>query len=284
MKICPFCANEIQDAAIKCQHCHSMLNSAPSAPPAAGAGAPPVVQLVAEPVRSPALTPQSTPPVEGSRSPRVLLTVVGVLGVVAVLSVGGLLVVRSVNQHDASSAANIAATSAIPASAAISSATAVAQRDASATPDPSDPPAAVLPPDPDATRYAATIYTGPVKLPDFTDRTKTYSAYRTRIAAGVRAGPNYAGDVALVEVGCGTNCEGGFAVNVETGVVVDLPIEGEDYFNLAFHYQPNSRLLRAQWQEQTDNSVTCFRQFFTWTGAAFESLEKRSAAGTCPEA
>ena len=63
MKKCPFCAEDIQDDAIKCRHCGSFLSQAPAAPKGAPAPAPQPVAAVGStaPAAAPAAGPARGP-------------------------------------------------------------------------------------------------------------------------------------------------------------------------------------------------------------------------------
>ena len=64
-------------------------------------------------------------------------------------------------------------------------------------------------------------------MPDFRGRDRAYAMLRTRIRDGAKAGPNFAGYLALVEIGCGAGRRVVRVVDVRTGRVLDFPLGGE---------------------------------------------------------
>lgn len=73
----------------------------------------------------------------------------------------------------------------------------------------------------DFRRYPVSeIYTG-VPVPVAVRADPQTKQFRTRLTAGAKHGPNFAGIYTVVEWGCGTNCQQVAVVNARTGHVTD---------------------------------------------------------------
>lgn len=134
----------------------------------------------------------------------------------------------------------------------------------------------------DTTRYSSTDgfsaypvapFKGSVRLPDFTSRDKAFATFRTRIRNGMQEGPNFAGSLSFIEIGCGTSCRFGFVGDVSSGKVYAFPLGGEDYYSMSLHYLANSRLVVAQWESLRENQ--CYQARYYWNGGSFDLLGKQ---------
>lgn len=119
---------------------------------------------------------------------------------------------------------------------------------------------------PDFAAYAVAPYRGPIGLPDFRGRDRQHASYRTRLTAGAKAGPNFAGHLALVTIGCGSSCVFVPVVDVQTGRVFDSPLGGEDMLSLDLKYRVDSRLIAARYVA----NERCKSEEIVWTGSAFQ--------------
>ena len=86
----------------------------------------------------------------------------------------------------------------------------------------------------------------------------------------MRSGPNFAGHMALIEIGCGTGCTVVYAGDVRTGQVFEFPRGGGRNLSLTLRHDVRSRALVAYWILEE----RCFREAFVWRGNEFGFLEK----------
>jgi hypothetical protein len=85
----------------------------------------------------------------------------------------------------------------------------------------------------------------------------------------MKGGPNFAGELALVEIGCGTSCRFVGVANVRTGQLGSFPLGGEDNYALNLKYEVSSNLVIAHWQR----GERCIQQSFAWTGVYFRQVD-----------
>lgn len=94
---------------------------------------------------------------------------------------------------------------------------------------------------------ASKIYRGRIHLPDFKGRDKKHRLFRTRIIEGLKGGPKFAGEFAVIQFGCGSGCSNVLIASARTGQVFSFPRGGEDNQALEVRYQLNSKLMIANW-------------------------------------
>ncbi len=85
----------------------------------------------------------------------------------------------------------------------------------------------------------------------------------------MKSGVNFAGNMALIEIGCGTGCKFVYAANVQTGQILNFPLGGDANPSLSLQYQSNSKLVIAHWP----NEERCIRQSVVWNGSSFRQIE-----------
>ncbi|MES5097868.1 hypothetical protein ABUK73_06530 [Agrobacterium sp. BA1120] len=121
-------------------------------------------------------------------------------------------------------------------------------------------------------------YSGPKNFPDFTGRDKEFSNFRTRITEGMGADPSFAGEYAVIQIGCGTGCSIAYLGNSRTGQVFKVPVGGENNMYLSLQYQLDSRLLVSQWANH--DADKCFVQFFDFDDGEWTELLKHEVGPT----
>ncbi len=118
----------------------------------------------------------------------------------------------------------------------------------------------------------ARVYSGPRNPPDLSGQNSTLRAYQDRIARRMAEGPAFAGEYAVIQIGCGTRCSNAYVGNVRTGEVFKLPVGGRNNLDLALKYELPSRLMTAQWSDA--GSGECAIQFFSFNDGEWIELLK----------
>lgn len=118
--------------------------------------------------------------------------------------------------------------------------------------------------------HPAKAYAGPVTIPTFEGATRPYAIFRSRITEHMREGPNFAGRLSIVQVGCAKGCSIVYVGDAATGNVIDFPVSGERAQGLELNFRRDSDLVVAQWKEDG----RCVRVSYLWRDEGFEAVQR----------
>jgi peptidoglycan hydrolase-like protein with peptidoglycan-binding domain len=113
------------------------------------------------------------------------------------------------------------------------------------------------------------------KFPDFGGRDRKFREYRTRIRNGISEGVNFAGHYSFITIGCGTECQFGYVVDLRTGEVFDFPYGGEEQYQMGLLFTPESRLVKVRWKGSWE-SETCTEKDLLVDGTKWHILAERT--------
>lgn len=133
----------------------------------------------------------------------------------------------------------------------------------------------------DFAAYPAEAYAGERRMPDFSGAASEYRVYRTLLTEGAAQGPNFAGQFALVQVGCGAGCNAVYQIDLATGGVSEItfaPSVNE------IDSRADSALLKARWfiaPEGGNAEWICHYENFVWRDGRLNSIGQAEAEGGC---
>ncbi|MES4993185.1 hypothetical protein ABVB70_23005 [Agrobacterium radiobacter] len=119
-------------------------------------------------------------------------------------------------------------------------------------------------------QFPVSIYSGPIRLPDFKGRDRDFATFRTRISNGMKAGINFSGQYAITQIGCGSSCSIAFVSDLKTGHQFRFPYGGEEAGPVTLKHTAGSRLLIATWRDGDQ----CVLESMIFNAGTWDSLAK----------
>ncbi len=124
--------------------------------------------------------------------------------------------------------------------------------------------------------YPARAYNGQPETPKFPDGLKEYFSGRGGTEDVFKGGSNFAGEMVVILVSCGTECIGTYVGNIRTGGIQELGVNGLDIE----HYSA-SRLIRSRYPDKTSAKPRCIQEFYVWEDDGLQRLSNETIEAKC---
>ena len=121
-------------------------------------------------------------------------------------------------------------------------------------------------------------------MPNFYGAQSAFREYRTALGDGAKQGPNFAGQYALVQIGCGAGCNATYQIDLATGGIREIHFADETAVEIENH--ASSALLKARWfiaPVDPSGKFKCHFENYVWRNDQLTSVAQAIADGPCPD-